>query len=1479
MVRKLLLLFAVIALLLVIPRTVAESGGPDSFGYSFKDSEESDGPVYNWVDIQDNGTTITDPGDQVVGPYDIGFDFFFYGEWYNQWWLGGDNGWISLDKSVTYAWTPNIMPAGAIPGTAIAPLWQDWQYCNDDNATSEIYYELTGTAPDRVFVIQFEQLRKWYQTCTNTVTFEVLIFEETNNIVFQYKDTTANGWDGVASVGIQGTGTHGLSYTYGEMNNRDNLAVEFYAPPPPNNELILSLGVVDEIIDLEKPSTFWAEIRNKGVNNQTGTNVNIEVYTFRNETNIDENFSDGDPDNWTHGIFSGTRDGWGTGTGEDYYNRGKNGSVQDGEAMSAGRKGNESTIELANETTPYNSWLQMPTIDMSTSVGGTLTFSHSWAFYYLYEGAYLEASTDGGSTWTQVTDFTRGGYQSYVMTAMYNNPYGGMKGWSYYCFSNYNDMIDRTDGEGDKPYIWGDVELDLTPWIGETLDIRWRVGYNSYFQSHVNSWYRLDDVKVELLYIESVVYNETTTIDSIIEKRGGTTRVPISTFAPSSHGLELNENLLINITIVNNYEDEDLTNNWMFKQTIVKNVFFRDDFEEGNIDGWTKETPYDGMNIWDVTDVEEFIYYGHSLYSGDKKDQVYPGSTAIVSPLFDIPVSSSAKLTYWHAYRFYYDYDGVIVEISTDGGTTWEAIAPSDRGDGEAGYSGPNDGIISNATENPLKDMQGWTFYDAHNQASHLQYGQNDWVSVEYDLSGFMGESDVKLRWHIGWSDIYSDTYEPYGYWLDNIIMSTDEILNIRPNATIDSITPSTARFDTEFTFNGSGSDSDGTVLAYEWFSSIDGFLSHDKQFNTTNLSSGYHTIYFRVQDDYGTWSNRDTAVLFAIPNSPPIGLLNSISPSPAKFNSEVIFNVTGYDSDGTIVGYGWKSNIDGFLSDEKAFNITELSLGTHIISFRVLDNDGYWSEWNTTELEIYPNAYPLATINSITSLNVSVYDPPHYRFDDVIVFRGTGSDSDGTIESHYWGYYSMETEGTIFLSDDEDFTFVFNQSCITSCHILYLVTDDSGDEATAIIQVHIWPNSIPNATIDHVSPPEARFDSDFYLSGVGTDSDGEITGYEWTSNKDGHLSNEANTIVTNLSVGEHLLTFRVEDNDGGWAEQNTTLVVYPNSPPVAYIENVEFQSKEDGYQIILEGHGEDDSKLTKYEWRAKDASSKEVVFQNTYYFNYSDNRTDQILDDHQLELELQRKFTIDLHLIFSLRAQDDDGDWSEWIEAGGQNLIYIDDGDGYDHSDDAFPFDKTQWSDLDFDGFGDNPNGNNPDAFPEDPYEWSDSDGDGIGDNSDILVDIPNSYAYISGLVFVVSLSAITMEMRARNSLVTTRDELKKLIEDGIEIPEVLTSIDGLDEVGGIILMSGPSRNAGSLLTETLSRQGKLLQTLEKVAILQDKTSQMKKEEIPVKDFVKEISKLEKQLLKEAKDDFGKKYLEKIHKRLLERMSEEVKQ
>ena len=67
--------------------------------------------------------------------------------------------------------------------------------------------------------------------------------------------------------------------------------------------------------------------------------------------------------------------------------------------------------------------------------------------------------------------------------------------------------------------------------------------------------------------------------------------------------------------------------------------------------------------------------------------------------------------------------------------------------------------------------------------------------------------------------------------------------------------------------------------------------------------------------------------------------------------------------------------------------------------------------------------------------------------------------------------------------------------------------------------------------------------------------------------------------------------------------------------------------------------------------------------------------------------------------------------------------------------SGDDFPYDATQWSDLDNDGYGDNLSGNNPDPnlfdsdndgynntadeFPWNPTQWEDADGDGLGDNT----------------------------------------------------------------------------------------------------------------------------------------------------------------
>jgi len=68
-------------------------------------------------------------------------------------------------------------------------------------------------------------------------------------------------------------------------------------------------------------------------------------------------------------------------------------------------------------------------------------------------------------------------------------------------------------------------------------------------------------------------------------------------------------------------------------------------------------------------------------------------------------------------------------------------------------------------------------------------------------------------------------------------------------------------------------------------------------------------------------------------------------------------------------------------------------------------------------------------------------------------------------------------------------------------------------------------------------------------------------------------------------------------------------------------------------------------------------------------------------------------------------------------------------DKDGTADNDDAFIDDPTQWNDTDGDGYGDNPDGNNPDQFPTFELEWNDTDGDGHGDNGDVYPDDPSEW------------------------------------------------------------------------------------------------------------------------------------------------------
>ena len=62
----------------------AATGGPDAFGYTWIDSDTAAGPTYSWIEIKGFGEQVIGLGDDnVVGPFDLGFDFPYYGTLFN----------------------------------------------------------------------------------------------------------------------------------------------------------------------------------------------------------------------------------------------------------------------------------------------------------------------------------------------------------------------------------------------------------------------------------------------------------------------------------------------------------------------------------------------------------------------------------------------------------------------------------------------------------------------------------------------------------------------------------------------------------------------------------------------------------------------------------------------------------------------------------------------------------------------------------------------------------------------------------------------------------------------------------------------------------------------------------------------------------------------------------------------------------------------------------------------------------------------------------------------------------------------------------------------------------------------------------------------------------------------------------------------------------------------------------------------------
>ncbi len=194
---------------------------------------------FNWIEINNTGTQVVwdnqctyypDDDDQTV--VNIGFNFKFGPYTFNQIRIitngllqfGTDTG---LHRKYDNLQLPdNSLPlsysgcTSAQPDFFIAPYWDDLNL----NPRGAVYYQTLGTAPNRIFVVEWDGVPHYYNS--GSYTFEVILYEKTGDIKFQYNSNSTTGSS--ATIGVEIDNNDFTQYSYNTATVASGKAILFY---------------------------------------------------------------------------------------------------------------------------------------------------------------------------------------------------------------------------------------------------------------------------------------------------------------------------------------------------------------------------------------------------------------------------------------------------------------------------------------------------------------------------------------------------------------------------------------------------------------------------------------------------------------------------------------------------------------------------------------------------------------------------------------------------------------------------------------------------------------------------------------------------------------------------------------------------------------------------------------------------------------------------------------------------------------------------------------------------------------------------------------------------------------------------------------------------------------------------------------------------------------------------------------------------
>ena len=425
----------------------------------------------------------------------------------------------------------------------------------------------------------------------------------------------------------------------------------------------------------------------------------------------------------------------------------------------------------------YN--LTSKTLDLSSASSATLTFYQKYNDYSS-SAAYVQITTDGGSSWTTL--------------ATYNT--------------------DETS--------WTQKTIDLSSYTG-TGKTNVKVRFRYYAYGGTSSYWYVDDIKITFdgggsVSINSgASYTNSTSVTlTISASDAGSSVSQMKVSESSSFSGASWETYTTSPSFILSSGDGEKTVYVKFKDaagnestSIASDSIILDEAAPtGSISvdlgSSFSDGAEDGTGNWEAD--SEWSANASDAYTGSKSFGIKPTSNyygsyfnLTLSNSIDLSLASSAELTYYHKIDVYSSSRNIgYVEISIDGGTNWTTLKT----------------------------------YDSD---------QTTWTQETIDLSSYIGNSDVKIRFR------YYAYYDDYYYWyVDDVLLKSIESNPTYTNTTSVVLTLTCSD-------SGSGcaemqfSDDNSTWTTAEAYASSKSY--------TLPTGDGSKTVYVKFKDSAGNWS------------------------------------------------------------------------------------------------------------------------------------------------------------------------------------------------------------------------------------------------------------------------------------------------------------------------------------------------------------------------------------------------------------------------------------------------------------------------------------------------------------------------------------------------------------------------------------------------------------------------------------------------